>query len=121
MSATFVLTLFFQSLPTERILVHSSSQQMLASAVGTRAAARENDRYNSTRVLFTSLPSSCRRQKILNKNMLFLSRNATLLGEISLLGKISLLRGLELNEVRSGHVYQHSLRIPEVTLHPEDV
>ena len=51
-----VLTLELQSLSTERIIVHSSSQQTLASAVGTRDAARENDLYSSAIVLLISFP-----------------------------------------------------------------
>ena len=49
-----VLTLELQSPSTERIIVHSSSQQTLASAVGTRDAARENDLYSSAIVLLIS-------------------------------------------------------------------
>ena len=51
-----VLTLELQSPSTERIIVHSSSQQTLASAVGTRDAARENDLYSSAIVLLISFP-----------------------------------------------------------------
>ena len=51
-----VLTLELQWLSTEQIIVHSSSQQTLASAVGTRDAARENDLYSSVIVLLISLP-----------------------------------------------------------------
>ena len=51
-----ILTLELQSPSTERIIVHSSSQQTLASAVGTRDAARENDLYSSAIVLLISFP-----------------------------------------------------------------
>ena len=51
-----VLTLELQCPSTEQIIVHSSSQQTLASAVGTRDAARENDLYSSAIVLLISLP-----------------------------------------------------------------
>ena len=51
-----VLTLELQWPSTEQIIVHSSSQQTLASAVGTRDAARENDLYSSAIVLLISLP-----------------------------------------------------------------
>lgn len=50
------LTLELHSPSTERIIVHSSSQQTLASAVGTRDAARENDLYSSAIVLLISFP-----------------------------------------------------------------
>ena len=51
-----VLTLELQSPSTERIIAHSSSQQTLASAVGTRDAALENDLYSSVIVLLISFP-----------------------------------------------------------------
>ena len=56
-------TLDFQSPSIVRIFAHNSSQQMLVSAVGTRAAAREKERYSCTRVLPTSLPRVCTWEK----------------------------------------------------------
>ena len=106
---------------------------MLASAVGTRAAAREKDRYNSARVLVTSLPSPCGRKTICNKELAKTALSVVkscpvLILSLSVMQCYTLGRDLSIEQARTGlskvrtcvPAYS-SLDKPEVTLHPEDV